>query len=360
MDTFFSSFHHFLSMAIKLNRLLTLLICIIVPIVILVEFLSYEFTVWWFPEGPWKEALLNWVAPIIFTLSWIYVEIIFITRVAGSMDIMDETSSVIPMRYRFFYGLNAIFILLVYLIPIITPIISAFAFMSLMFRLITINKDWTTNPTVHPGLKVITVIASFPSILISVMVVPELLQLSGYLWTNYWEPLVEPLYNFSMSFATALTIGAFIILVRTGVAEYEQSLGPNEDQSFMHGVAVLEVIITIFLVLLQIWGIGFIQVFNWLGFILSIFIWIVNSLKGRGEKQDFKTYFFGYMLTVLFLGTNLFFMGGSLADYSFLGPFAEFFQNTVLLRNIIVLFSGIAFLGVFTLIFFGHPDLEED
>jgi hypothetical protein len=347
-------------MQIKVNRLLSLILCLIIPIIILVEFLSYNFTVWWFPEGPWKEALLQWIAPAVFTLSWIYMEVIFLKRVANSMDIMDETSSVIPMRYRFFYGLNAIFILLVYLIPIITPIISAFAFMSLVFRLITINRDWTTNSTVHPSLKVITIIASFPSILISIMVVPELLELSNYLWTNYWEPLVEPLYNFSMSFATALTIGAFIILVRTGVSEYEQSYGPNEDQSFVRGVAVLEVIITGFLILLQYYQLAFIQVFNWIGFILSVFIWIVNTVKGRSKMQDFRSYFFGYLLTVLFLGTNLFFMGGSTSDYSFLGPLASFFQNTVLLRNIIVLISGIAYLGVFILIFFGHPDLEEE
>ena len=208
---------------VKLSRLIILLMCFIVPAIILAEFIIIPFTVSWFPSnGSWgvaKNILLTWVAPILFTGSWVYVLIIFAKRLADALDIMNETSSVIPQRYVLFYSLNALFILLVYLIPLITPIVCALAFMSLMFRIITSKHDWSESQKVSPFIKFVVFIAAFPAIFISAMVIPDLLTFSGLLWSLLWNSLVYYLYNFSIDFATALSFGAFIILFKTGIAE---------------------------------------------------------------------------------------------------------------------------------------------
>ena len=136
---------------------------------------------------------------------------------------------------------------------------------------------------------------------------------------------------------------------------------PQEDKSFIHGVWFFDVILTAFLVFLQFETNSFVNVFYWGGLVLCVFIWIINAVKGRQKVQDFKSYFFGYLLTVLFLGTNVLFMIGNPVEVSFLGPMVEsFFTSAILIRDAIVLVSGIAYIIVYGLIFIGHPDLDDD
>ncbi|MEJ2277643.1 MAG: hypothetical protein P8Y70_07825 [Candidatus Lokiarchaeota archaeon] len=126
---------------------------------------------------------------------------------------MDRTAGLIPLRLKIFYGINALFILLIFIFPIITPVIGILTFASFAWRLTTFRKKEWDSSGIPAYTKFLMVLFAIPPIFVTVSIAPEYLQLPLFLWLNIWLPLLNYIFTFSYSLCTALAIGSLFILL---------------------------------------------------------------------------------------------------------------------------------------------------
>ncbi|MHA2474241.1 MAG: hypothetical protein ACXAES_13525, partial [Promethearchaeota archaeon] len=140
-------------------------------------------------------------------------------------------------------------------------------------------------------------------------------------------------YIISYSLFTALAIGSLIILfMNSGVSEYEQLFEePSKKQSYWN-IRILEVGLFGFFLFLDLADFEVIDLFYILGFVIIIFISIVNFLRGNTKVKSFKSHIFGYFIAAVFIGSNVLFTTSEISE---------------LLRVLSLMISAILYIFVF-------------
>ncbi|MFX0010252.1 MAG: hypothetical protein ACFE9R_08060 [Candidatus Hermodarchaeota archaeon] len=297
---------------IIVTRLIVLLAIILVPVSIFLIFSLVDFTLWY---SPYDSDLTFWIikilCPTVFSVSWLFFLILFANRFANTMDSFDEKISVVPSRLKFFYGINAVYILLIFIFPLITPFISILSFASFAWRLTTFKKEsWEDNSQISLLTKIAMVVAALVPIFCTVSIIPEFLELPLFLWNNVWLKIIDYLYMISYSLFTALAIGSLIILFsNSGITEYEQIFtDTSQKKSFVH-VKVLEVFLFGVFLLLDLYNFPIINLIYTVGLGIVIFTFIVNMIRGKSKYGNFKSYFVGYLIAAVFIGSNVILAG---------------------------------------------------
>ncbi|MHA2322869.1 MAG: hypothetical protein ACXACG_14600 [Candidatus Thorarchaeota archaeon] len=105
------------------TRVAVVLLAIIGPI--------YFFLLMFFiPEmTPFGDTMLDWLfhyiaVPIVFSAPWLGLIYYQRFRLANTVYIMDDTISSVPLRWRVFYGINAAFVLMLFVLPMTTPLLA--------------------------------------------------------------------------------------------------------------------------------------------------------------------------------------------------------------------------------------------
>ncbi len=294
---------------IILSRLIVLISIIFVPVAIFLMYNLTDFNLWYSNDPIIKIVIIKILCPLVFSISWLFFLILFINRFASTIDNFDKTISVVPSRLKFFYGLNAIYILFIFVFPIITPIISVLTFASLAWRLTTFKKgDWDDDDEVSFITKLMMVLSSIVPIFCTISILPELFVLARFLWEVIWIPLLPFLFVISYSLFTSVAIGALIIMLyNSGISEYEQmNIEPSKKQ-ILWKVKILEIFLFGFFFYLDIANFAVIYLFYYVGFIIIIFTSVVNFIRGKAKIKNFKGHFFGYFIAVVFIGSNVLF-----------------------------------------------------
>jgi hypothetical protein len=170
--------------------------------------------------------------------------------------------------------------------------------------------------------KIAMVVAAIIPIFCTVSILPEFLELPLFLWNNIWLELIDYLFIISYSLFTALAIGSLIILFsNSGISEYEQIFAdPSQKKSFAH-VKVLEVFLFGIFLSLDLYNFPIIDLIYTAGLIIVIFTYIVNMIRGKSKYGSFKSYFLGYFIAAVFIGSNVILAGefsSILRDWSLL------------------------------------------
>ncbi|TKJ20702.1 MAG: hypothetical protein CEE42_14530, partial [Promethearchaeota archaeon Loki_b31] len=289
------------------SRLIVLLAAILVPISIFLIFSVVDFNLWYSNDPDLNFWVIKILSPIVFSISWLFFLILFANRFANTMDSFDEKISVVPSRLKFFYGINAVYFLFIFVFPIITPVIAVLSFSSFAWRLTTFKKEsWKDDSKTSFLTKFTMVLASIIPIFCTVSIIPEYLELPLFLWQSVWLFLIEYLYMISYSLFTALSIGSLIILFsNSGISEYEQIfVDTNQKRSFTH-IKILEVFLFGFFLFLDYYDYPIIDLFYASGLIIVIFTYLVNLIRGKSKYGNFKSYFVGYFIAVIFIGSNV-------------------------------------------------------
>ncbi len=334
---------------IIVSRLIVLLSIFLVPILIFIIFFLIPFQLAWADEQT-QFFLLKILIPLVFSISWVYFLLIFANRTASSIDMMDKTIGVVPLRLKFFYGLNAIFVLLILIYPLVTPIISVLAFASFAWRLTTFRREeWDEQSKTSLLTKIAVIIAIILPVVCGIIIIPEIITLSIYLWNNIWVPLLDYIYIISRALCTALAIGSLIIIFKkSGISEYEQLYMKPDDASFFMGVKVFDAFCFIFFIFLEIFEIPIIDLFYYAGFVIVCFVALANLIKGKMEDRSFKSYILGYLIAIVF-------MGSSLITYD-IGPIFDL-GNTIKTWSLIL--SAVIFILIFFITFLKIEDVES-
>ncbi len=298
------------------SRLIVLIAIILVPIVIFLVYNLADFNLWYSSNPVLKLVIIKILSPLVFSISWLFFLILFVNRIAATLDDFDKTISVVPSRLKFFYGINAIYILLIFIFPIITPIISILSFASFAWRLTTFKKEaWDDDTETSFITKFMIILSSIIPIFCTISILPEFIILGIFLWEVIWLPLLPYLFIISYSLFTSLAIGALIILFYTsGISEYEQMFLEPAKKQILWNVKILEIFLFGFFLFLDITNLPVIDFFYMIGFIIIIFISIVNFFSGKAKVKNFKSHFFGYFIAVVFIGSNVLFSTSLLSE----------------------------------------------
>ena len=333
---------------------MVLVFAIFCPIYILVVFWRFTFNLEWLPFD-WSDnsqivfISANYIAPILFCISWLYF--IFLTgkRLASTIQLMGETSSVISAHYIIFYGVCAIVMLVSFLIPLLTPIVGVLAFSSLIFTVLTSKVNWDDlDAKTKKTVKILTVFVNIPMIFCTILVVPELIGLSVEFFMGFWNNYLEYLYFIMKGLGVALPIGNFWLLYRNAIGEMEgrrqSTVKSNTDILFT------EIAIAGFLFLLEVFDVGFVEILYYAGMVFWILSFIANFVQSRSNKRSSNNKLLQsplslIMFAVFWVATTIF---GN-----------EKFAFSDVLRKIIVGGAAFVFIVVFFLVFIGHPDLDD-
>ncbi|MHA2288961.1 MAG: hypothetical protein ACXABG_09245 [Promethearchaeota archaeon] len=289
------------------TRLIVLLAIFLVPISIFLIFSLVDFHLWYSNDPVVNFWIVKILSPTVFSVSWLFFLILFANRFANTMDSFDEKISVVPSRLKFFYGINAVYILFIFVFPIVTPFISILSFASFAWRLTTFRKEsWEDDSQTSFITKLTMVLLSIIPAFCTISIIPEFLKLPLYLWNTIWLGVIDYLFMISYSLFTALAIGSLIILFsNSGISEYEQLFAdPSQKKSFVN-VKVLEVFLFVVFLLLDYYNFPIIDFIYTAGLIIVIFTYIVNAIRGKSKYGSFKSYFVGYLIAAVFIGSNV-------------------------------------------------------
>lgn len=302
---------------IILSRLIVLASIILVPILIFLIYNLADFNLWFSNDQTLKVVLIKVLCPTIFSISWLFFLILFINRFATTLDDFDKTISVVPSRLKFFYGINAVYILSIFIFPIITPVIAVLSFASFAWRLTTFRKKrWDEDTKVSLVTWIMMGIAAILPIFCAIIVLPEFFTLASFLWRVIWVPNLDILFTISYSLFTALAIGSFILLfLNSGISEYEQLfVEPSNKQRFWN-IKILEIILFGFFLFLDFGEYEVIDLFYLVGFVFIILTSIINFFQGKTKIKSFKSHLFGYIIAAVFIGSNVVFSTTELSGF---------------------------------------------
>lgn len=294
---------------ILLSRLIVLVSIILVPIIIFLIYNLAGFNLWFSNDPTLKVVLIKVLCPTIFSISWLFFLILFINRLANTLDDFDKVISVVPSRLKFFYGINAVYILFIFVFPVITPVIAVLSFASFAWRLTTFRKKrWEEDTKISLVTWIMMGIAVILPIFCAIIVLPEFFSLAIFLWRVIWVPNLDILFTISYSLFTALAIGSFILLFYTsGVSEYEQLFVEPSNKRKFWNVKILEIFLFGFFMFLDLYEYNVIDLFYIVGFVFIIITSIINFFQGKAKIKGFKSHLFGYIIAAVFIGSNVIF-----------------------------------------------------
>ena len=301
---------------IIVSRLIILITIILVPIVIFLIYNLADIDLWYSNDPLIELVIIKILCPFVFSISWLFFLILFIDRFATTIDEFDKNISVVPSRLKFFYGLNAIYILFIFVFPIITPIISILSFMSFAWRLTRRKQEvWDDDSKVSLITRIMMILSTIIPIFCTISVLPGFLALASFLWDDVWIPLLPLLYIVSYSLFTALAIGSLIIFVNnSGISEYEQMYTePSKKLNIWH-VKILEIGLFAFFLYLDLFDFNVIYIFYWAGLVIILLISFGNYLQGRSKLKSFKSHFWGYLIAAVFIGSNVLFSTSQISE----------------------------------------------
>ena len=296
---------------IIVSRLVILISIIILPIIIFLIFAFADFTLWFSDNSTLNFWIIKILCPLVFSISWLFFIILFATRLSNTIESMDKTVAVIPIRLKLFFGANALFILFIFVLPLITPLIAILSFVSIAWRL-SFRKEAWEDAKVPLFTKILMVLFSILPIICSIIIIPQYLILAIFIWEDIWVPFLPFLFRISYAIYTALAIGSlFILIANKGVSEYEQILQEPQSEATIWYIRIFEIFLFVFFLFLEGFFTGFqrfeiINIFYYAGFFIGIIVAVINFFNGKRKSTSFKSYFLGYLLAAIFMAANLF------------------------------------------------------
>ncbi|MHA1673489.1 MAG: hypothetical protein ACTSYI_07665 [Promethearchaeota archaeon] len=333
----------------KISRLFVLIFGIFVPVYILITFLSFDFSLDWLPSD-WSYnsqtvwILVNIAAPIFYCIAWLYFNFLLGHRFARSLEIMAGSSSSISLHYIVFYGVNALVLLVAFLIPIFTPIVGVLAFSSMVFNLLTMKTSWDDmDEKKKKSVKTISILAAIPIVFVSIFVVPELIIHSIDFSKDFWAFFVDPLFWLVKAYGVSIPIGNFINLYKKGVAEVE---GKRYERNNLN-IFFIELTITGFLFFLESQGVEFVTFLYYAGMFFWIISLFANLKAGRSREGKLTENPIGLVLN------GIFWVAWFIFGKRDLDP------SLAWVKLALTIVSAVIFFSYFVIIFIGHPDLED-
>jgi hypothetical protein len=235
------------------TRVVVAILALVTPIYFIMLVLFLPFTMEPFSH-PVFDALFHYImVPAVFSAPWLGFIYFERYRLANTVYIMEDTTTAVPLRWRVFYGTNAAFVLMFFILPMITAplaIIGGLVVAGRVFYTIGIGKLGGGKPAAILAIVVAIGLCIFPSLVMIQFIPNYFLVWESILtaWSDFWWFVV---YGVAQCLVNALSFGAPIYFIYYGAAEYDRGVyGEVHTKTPTGWIRVGELIIfTVFLIL---------------------------------------------------------------------------------------------------------------
>ncbi len=191
----------------KASRILT-------PIIAAVGLIIYFAVLFHLTLVPAPSAIRYGIMPVVFAFPWVLFIFIFQERTTKAFSNLSEKTTIIPFRWRLFYGFNTLIIVSFFLFPFISPPLAVFAALVLAWRIVY-HSEFIWNKGSGARLLytalLFCLIAALPVYLLFFWFTYFLSSI-GPLVFSTWIVLVDPIYFVSCCLVNALAIGSLLHL----------------------------------------------------------------------------------------------------------------------------------------------------
>lgn len=184
-----------------------------------------------FQLAPFSDVFLNQlfnyvIVPGVFSAPWLGIIYNNRYRLANTFHLMNETTDAVPLRWRVFYGTNAAFVVVFFVLPLVTAplaIIGGLVVAGHVFYRIGVGKLGGGKPAAVLGALVAIALCILP-IIVMMEFIPNYLQVWDAIlgaWSGFW---VDVVYAISQCLVNALNFGAPVYFVYFAAGEYDKGL----------------------------------------------------------------------------------------------------------------------------------------
>ncbi len=211
---------------IMMTRLAVVMLAIAAPVYFFLFMYGLPFQLTPFADEQWNLIFHFFLVPTVFSLTWI-ISIYFMRyRLANTIYLTQQSVSSIPIRWRIFYGTNALFVMLFFVLPLLTPIIAIIGGLQIAGNVI--YRVGLSRTGHHRSA---TLLASCAALVLSALpfmimyhFIPNYLQVWNTVlsqWSMTWLGII---YGVSQCLVNALSFGAPVHFLYYGAQEYDRGL----------------------------------------------------------------------------------------------------------------------------------------
>lgn len=193
-------------------RLSSMLLPLIVAAGLMIYFAAlFHFTV---VPGTIPSALRYLIMPGVFAFPWVLFTVIFRERTVNAWNAMKGKTSIIPLRWRMFYGFNTLIVLSFFLFPFFSPPLAVFGAFVLAWRMVY-HSDFVAQKgggarTLY-GLFLFVVLAAAPILLLIFWFQNYFGYVLGQVLST-WFAWFDTIYFVSICIVDSLAVGALLHL----------------------------------------------------------------------------------------------------------------------------------------------------
>jgi hypothetical protein len=162
------------------------------------------------------------VAPLFFSIPWILFIYLNRDRIAETIKHMTGTTTVIPIRWRIFYGFNTLIVLLFFALPFFSPVLAVVGAVILAGRIYFAAEfiREKRRRTKALALFLLLLVCTALPIVLLYNLVETYVGVLGSIW-GAWVNYVPYIYAFSLCLGDALSVGSLFWFIYAGAAEFE-------------------------------------------------------------------------------------------------------------------------------------------
>ncbi len=288
-----------MSERIMLSRLIVLIQIIVIPVYFFAFVWIYmpDVSIPALSDGA-SRFLVDGLAPIFFSLPWLYGTFIYRYKFADAYSKMGEAVGQLPLTFRIFYTFNLFLVLIYFVFPIFSPllaIISVILVSSLASRLVSKDEE-QPNKTVH----YLILILLLPLIVLITIgfynELPEIWEVLG----DSWFDNLNTFFGAGLILADSIAIGSLLYLLYEGASQVDPTIKIPE-------IKISFIVVIIFTIASYLYWYTDVNVdpLHLVGLTLASFIFLVRWKKGL-KKETTKTTMsiIGLLTMPLFIGAE--------------------------------------------------------
>ncbi|MHA2407774.1 MAG: hypothetical protein ACXACA_05345 [Candidatus Ranarchaeia archaeon] len=204
-------------------------------------------------DDPLLNWLLSWIGvPLLFSLPWIFIIYTLRDEIVTSIHVMGRETTLLPLKWRVFYGFNAAMLLSLLILPFFSPFLLVLSSLLVIGRFLgRVNPEGSSNRRLGILFIFLSILIVLPIIWFIVIFFSQ--YIAFFLWLlQLWFFQVDNIYTVSTLIINTVTIGSLLWVLAEKIYEEDIKLLSLPFSSLpSRRIQVFEILI--FIVLFVLW-----------------------------------------------------------------------------------------------------------
>ncbi|TFF95748.1 hypothetical protein EU546_02700 [Candidatus Thorarchaeota archaeon] len=209
-----------------MTRVVVVLIAVFVPVYFFILVYLLPFLVAPFDSNTMNLYFHYLVVPSVFSATWVLLIYFNRYRLANTVHLMQETTTAVPLRWRLFYGLNAAFVLMFFILPLVTAplaIIGGFVVAANVFYNAALGRLGKSRIATLFAVLIAIALCILPFI-ITIEFIPNYLDVWNSILSSWTGLGFTVVYGVAQCLVNALSFGAPVHFIYYAAEEYDRGL----------------------------------------------------------------------------------------------------------------------------------------